>query len=154
MNCYCVSMPDRIPTNTVIIAWARLMRAQRLALHNVEADLKNAGQPPLGWYDALLELKRAGDNGLRPVELEGRLLLAQHNISRLVDRLEAAGHVERRPCNDDGRGQMIVITQQGQELLKRMWPIYRAAIQCHVGSKLDGEVAASELAKLLEKLVR
>ena len=154
MKRYGAPMSDTIPTDAVVTAWARLMRAQRLALQNVEADLKSAGLPPLGWYDALLELKRAGDGGLRPVELEGRLLLAQHNVSRLIDRLEAGGHVERRPCDDDGRGQMVVISRQGLELLKRMWPIYRAAIQRHVGSKLESDVDAAKLAALLDSLAR
>lgn len=154
MKSYDPLMSDPIPTDAVITAWARLMRAQRLTLQNVEADLKRAELPPLGWYDALLELKRAGEDGLRPVELEGRLLLAQHNVSRLIDRLESAGHVARRPCDEDGRGQMVVISRQGQELLTRMWPIYRAAIQRHVGLKLEGEAAAADLAELLDRLIR
>ena len=56
----------------------------------VEVDLKRAGFPPLSWYDVLLELRRAGDDGLRPLEIEARLLLAQHNVSRLIERLEKA----------------------------------------------------------------
>jgi DNA-binding MarR family transcriptional regulator len=147
-------MSDPSPTEAVISAWARLIRAQRITLHNVEADLKKAGLPPLGWYDALLELKRVGEAGLRPVELEGRLLLAQHNVSRLIDRLEAAAYVERRPCDDDGRGQMVTLTEAGRAVLERMWPVYAAAIQHHVGEKLESDVQAQALAALLGRLVR
>lgn len=143
----------QIPSDTVVTAWARLMRAQRLALVLVEADLKAAGFPPLGWYDALLELRRAGETGLRPVELEARLLLEQHNISRLVDRLEAAGYLRRRPCPEDRRGHILALTDAGADLLRRMWPAYRAAIQRHVGSKLGGDGDATALATLLGKLL-
>ena len=93
-----------IPSKTVVRAWARLMKTQRLALAVVERALKEAGLPPLAWYDVLLELQRAGQDGIRPFELERALLLAQYNLSRLADLMERAGYVERKVCADDGRG--------------------------------------------------
>jgi DNA-binding MarR family transcriptional regulator len=143
-------MPDRLPSDAVIRAWARLMRAQQAVLAAVEADLKAAGFPPLAWYDVLLELSRA-EKGLRPFALEQELLLAQYNLSRLLDRLERAGYLERRACPEDGRGQIVAITPSGRALVKRMWPTYRAAIARHVGAKLS-EDDASRLAALLGKL--
>lgn len=142
------------PSETVITVWARLLRAQRKALGGVEADLKSAGFPPLGWYDALLELRKAGGEGLRPLQLEAQLLLEQHNISRLVDRLVEAGYVERRPCVTDRRGHMLALTEAGADLLRRMWPVYRAAIQRHVGLKLASETDAARLADLLASILR
>jgi DNA-binding MarR family transcriptional regulator len=145
-------MPERQPSDAVIRAWARLVRAQQRALTAVEADLKAAGFPPLAWYDVLLELSRADGGELRPFALEQELLLAQYNLSRLIDRLETAGHVERRTCPEDGRGQVVAITASGRALVKRMWPTYRAAIGRHVGAKLSEDEAA-RLAALLGKLV-
>jgi DNA-binding MarR family transcriptional regulator len=144
-------MPERLPSDAVIRAWARLVRAQQQALAAVEADLKAAGFPPLGWYDVLLELSRADGGELRPFALEQQLLLAQYNLSRLIDRLETAGYVERRTCPEDGRGQVVAITASGRALVKRMWPTYRAAIGRHVGAKLSEDEAA-RLATLLGKL--
>ena len=43
------------------------------------------------------------------------MLLAQYNLSRLIDRIEEAGYAERRARADDGRGQVIVITAAGGE---------------------------------------
>jgi DNA-binding MarR family transcriptional regulator len=143
-------MPERQPSDAVVRAWARLIRAQQAVLAAVEAELKAAGFPPLGWYDVLLELTRK-DAALRPFALEQELLLAQYNLSRLLDRLEKAGYIERRPCPDDGRGQVVAITAAGRALVKRMWPTYRAAIARHVGSKLSEDEAA-RLAALLGKL--
>lgn len=138
------------PSEAAILAWARLMRSGQHVLGAIEADLRQAGFPPLEWYDALLELKREPE-GLRPVALESRLLLAQHNVSRLLDRLAKAGHVERLRCEKDGRGYYVMITRAGRELLATMWPVYRAAIQRHVGCRLDdGE--AETLAGLLGRL--
>jgi DNA-binding MarR family transcriptional regulator len=144
------AMPERLPSEAIIRAWARLMRAQQAVLAAVEAELKAAGFPPLAWYDVLLELSRAQE-GLRPFALEHALLLAQYNLSRLLDRLERAGYLERRACPEDGRGQVVVITAAGRALVKRVWPTYRAAIARHVGAKLSEDEAA-RLATLLGKL--
>ena len=143
-------MPERLPSEAVIRAWARLIRAQQAVLAAVETELKAAGFPPLAWYDVLLELSRAQE-GLRPFALEQELLLAQYNLSRLLDRLERAGYLERRACPEDGRGQIVIITASGRALVKRMWPTYRAAIARHVGTKLSEDEAA-RLATLLGKL--
>lgn len=140
------------PTESTVNAWARLMRAQTKVLDAVEEDLKAAGFPPLAWYDVLLELRRADGEGLRPMELETRLLLAQHNVSRLIDRMDAKNLVRKKRAVDDGRGQLVEMTDAGRELLRRMWPVYRRAIQRHMGSKLDaGET--ERLAELLGKLL-
>ena len=144
-------MSDK-PGEPTIRAWARLMKAQNQALGSVEGALKAAGLPPLAWYDVLLETERAGRDGLRPFELERAMLLAQYNLSRLVDRIEAAGYVERRPCVDDGRGHLIAITDAGRAVRRRMWPVYARAIEAAVGQRLSGRQAAM-LSELLGHLI-
>jgi DNA-binding MarR family transcriptional regulator len=142
------------PSNTVIRAWARLMKAQQLALALIEQSLKAAGLPALGWYDVLLEVERAGEDGLRPFELERAMLLAQYNLSRLVDRIERAGYVERRACEEDGRGQLIAITNAGKAIRRKMWPVYARAIEATIGQHLsakEGETLDGLLGLLIEK---
>jgi len=139
-------------SNEAVGAWARLVRVSQAVLSRVEADLKAAGFPPLSWYDALLELHRARPEGLRPYQLQERMLLAQYNMSRLTDRLTKAGYVEREDCADDGRGQLLTITQDGRRLLRRMWPVYRAAVAQHFADKLDAEETL-ELGRKLSKLL-
>ena len=88
-------------SDETVTAWARLVRISQAVLSKVEADLKAADLPPLSWYDALLELERARPDGLRPYQLQERMLLAQYNMSRLTDRLAKAGYIEREDCSDD-----------------------------------------------------
>ena len=137
------------PSEAAVLAWSRLVRAHNAALGTVEKALKAEGLPPLEWYDVLLELERAGP--LRPRDLQGRLLLAQYNLSRLLDRMAAAGTVEKQACAEDGRGQLVAITEAGRALRHRMWPIYADAIEAAVGIKLRGDEAGT-LADLLQRL--
>ncbi len=139
------------PSEAAVRAWARLARAHRAALGTVEARLKAADLPGLDWYDVLLELERAGAKGLRPFELQKELLFAQYNLSRLVDRLAAAGHVARKASDADGRGQVLSITASGRALRRRMWPVYAGAIEEAVGRHL-ADAEAGRLGDLLAKL--
>jgi len=123
--------------------WARLLGVQRLALQVVERALAGARLPPLAWYDVLLELERAGKPGLRPFELQETMLLAQYNLSRLLDRLEKRGYVERRECKQDGRGQVVVVTEAGRAVRRQMWPVYAAAIRASFADHLNAREVAS-----------
>ena len=140
------------PTEIEVVAWARLLKASAKLLAFVERDLKEAGLPPLAWYDALLELHRARPHGLRPGDLQQEMLLPQYNVSRLVDRLEASGYAVRRPHPQDGRGQMLQITETGTGLIKRMWDVYRRTIAANFALKLEGR-ETERLAKLLSRLL-
>jgi len=142
---------SEMPGEAVIRAWARLTRAQQRAQGEIEAALKAASLPSLSWYDVLLETERAGKDGLRPFELERAMLLAQYNLSRLVDRMAAAGLVERRPCDEDARGHMVAITDAGRAMRRRMWPIYARAIEQTVGRHFTAREART-LGDLLGRL--
>jgi DNA-binding MarR family transcriptional regulator len=142
------------PSETVVRAWARLTKAQRRALASIEQTLSAAELPPLAWYDVLLELERAGGS-LRPFELEREMLLAQYNLSRLVDRMEEAGYVERRALKEDRRGQVIVITPAGKTLRRQMWSVYGPAIQAVIGDHLSPkqvDALSALLGVLIERL--
>ena len=136
--------------DTVMLAWVRLIRAKARVVANVEGALKAKGYPPLAWYDVLLELSREGGRRLRPVELEKELLVAQYNLSRLIDRMEEAGLLAREPCDGDGRGQLIALTPGGKALQKQIWPHLRDAVLAEMSAIKLPDIA--RLAKLLEPL--
>ena len=141
-----------LPSDITVDTWVRLLRVQGHALSIAEKALKTAGYPPLAWYDVLLELERSGADGVRPFELQNRLLLPQYGVSRLIERIEKAGYVERRACIDDGRGQMLVITPSGRDARSAMWPAYGSAIEQAIGARLTpGEMRI--LMRILGKLL-
>jgi DNA-binding MarR family transcriptional regulator len=108
-------------------AWAVLLTAHATLIERVEAALAAAGLPALAWYDVLWELEKA-DGRLRMRELGERVVLSKSNLSRLADRLEAAGLVERRDAADDGRGYDLALTRAGRAMRRRIWPVYEAQI--------------------------
>lgn len=137
----------------LLSAWMRLVRTEQSMLTRVEEDLKKAGFPPLEWYDVLLELDREAAGALPQAAVQNRVLLAQYNLCRLIDRLQREGLVERKPSPDDGRSNILTITDEGRRLRRAMWPIYAEAIKSHLGSRLEGDEAET-LARLLGKLTQ
>lgn len=141
-----------IPSADTTQAWINLMRAQQKVLALIERDFKAAGLPGLGWYDVLWELSRAEGGRLRPFEIEERTLLAQYNLSRLIDRLEHEGLVERQTFDEDARGRWVLITEKGRSLRSAMWDVYAKAIARHVGARLP-KAEAAQLSDLLSRLL-
>ncbi len=132
-------------------AWIQLHRSHRLLIEKVESSLKNAGLPPLTWYDVLLELNREKSKGLRQYEIGEKILLSKHNLSRLIDRLEKNNLVTRHVCVEDGRGNCVKITSEGVNVMKKIWPVYSQSIQENFGVKLDSSELL-ELVRILKKL--
>jgi DNA-binding MarR family transcriptional regulator len=112
-----------------------------VAIEGIERRLVEAGLPPLGWYDVLLELSVAPGRRLRMHELASAVVLSRSGLTRLVDRLERAGLLRREPTPEDRRGSFAVLTEEGKEMRRRMWPVYAKGIAEHFGGHLsDDEV--------------
>lgn len=103
----------------------------------IEADLAAAGLPSLSWYDALYELYLAPDRHLRMSELARSALLSRSGLTRLVDKLEKEGLIARQACPTDGRVQHAQLTAKGVDVLRKIWPVYRAGIARYFGSHLS-----------------
>lgn len=145
-------MMNAQPNKQTVLAWARLLKIQRVLLERIERSLKRAGLPPLAWYDVLLELRREKEKGLRQYEIGERILLSKHNLSRLLDRLAAKNLIQRCLCTEDGRGNVVKITPDGRALLKEMWPVYARAIRENFSSALQPE-EIDALSRFLFKLL-
>jgi DNA-binding MarR family transcriptional regulator len=132
-------------------AWSHFLGAHTLAVRSVEGRLKAKGEPPLAWYDVLLELERGGGR-LRIGELGERLVIEPYNVTRLVDRLEKKKLLKREQAEDDGRGAVVALTQTGAALRRTMWPRYREAIIDAFAGALDDNEAEA-MTRALKKVI-
>jgi DNA-binding MarR family transcriptional regulator len=118
-------------------AWRAFLTAHARITRRIGRELAAAGLPDLSWYDLLWALYSQPDRALRVNELAREVVLSPTAMSRFVDRVEAAGYVRREPDPGDRRALRIVITDAGVDLLRRMWPVYRAGIEAHFATHLD-----------------
>lgn len=117
----------------------------------IEADLAAAGLPSLSWYDALYELYLAPGQHLRMSELAHSALLSRSGLTRLVDKLEKEGLIVRQSCPSDGRVQHAQLTAKGVEVLRKIWPVYRAGIAKYFGTQLS-TAEAKEIAAVFGRV--
>ena len=132
--------------------WTNLLRVRRRVLDAVEADLKEQRLLPLNECLALILLGRTPAGHMRPTDMEKALDVPQYTMSRIIDRLEKLGFVSRQSCPVDGRSHLAVLTGLGRSEIDRIWPVYCASIEKHLGAHLC-DAGAQALAGLLARLV-
>lgn len=97
----------------------RVFRAAQLADAALAEPMRRHGLE-LGWFDLLAALRRAGaPYELNPTALRRATMLSSGGMTKRLDRLEAAGLVERRPDPNDRRGTLVRLTRRGKTMIDR-----------------------------------
>lgn len=138
-------MPGRIGRANV--AWEAMFRAQAtLAL-----EFEQAGDwgDLIGRQYGVLYALAGTPEGQRLTDLCDDVLLTQAGISRLVQRLEQRGLVERTPDPTDGRAALVRLTSAGAETQR----LYGRRHAQHVADAMSRALDEDEL-DLLARLSR
>jgi DNA-binding MarR family transcriptional regulator len=112
-------------------AWVRFLQAHAAVTRRLEAELRDECAISLAEYETLLHLAQEEDGSLRMSDLAVRLLLSRSGVTRLVDRLEASGDVERRTCPSDARGSFARLTVAGRARLRAAAPVHLRGVREH-----------------------
>jgi len=122
-------------------AWRSFIEAHARVLARLSHELLDEEALPLTWYDVLVQLSEADGQRLRMQDLAGRVLLSQSGLTRLVDRLQRAGLVERVRCTEDGRGMFAQLTTEGLDTLRRTYPTHLRGVREWFADALTAEEA-------------
>lgn len=95
-----------------------IVRAQQLVTRSIERALRPLGLT-FARYEVLMLLSFTRDGSMSITKVGDRLMVHPTGITKLVDKLEAQGLVERLPNIEDRRGTLAAITNQGRELAER-----------------------------------
>jgi MarR family transcriptional regulator, 2-MHQ and catechol-resistance regulon repressor len=114
----------------------------RFSAQYAEHDLTQAE------FEALLRLGRTPGGALRMSDLAAQTQLTTSGITRVVDRLERDGLVERRACPTDRRGLFAHISRAGVARLDAVLPGHLALIE----QWLTGVLSTEQLEALLAGL--
>ena len=135
-----------------LAAWGGLLRAHARLVHELDRELEAAHGLPLTQYEVLLHLERAPHQRLRMSELARSVLLSQSGVTRLVDRLEALGLVERAPCAEDRRVLWAQMTDEGMRRLAEARPTHLAGVRARFLDRFD-ENELGQLADAWERVL-
>jgi DNA-binding MarR family transcriptional regulator len=131
-------------------AWESLFRAQVTLMRRFLAD-DTWDELNMREYDVLYNLSTAPGGGLRLRDLNENVLMAQSSLSRMVERLEGRGLVERSVPSDDARGTVVTLTDRGRRLQRETGAEHVRTIERYVGDALDADDLEA-LTRILDRL--
>jgi DNA-binding MarR family transcriptional regulator len=141
----------KIRTTPASDAWRAVMTAFTRVNSILAREMQTEADVSLEWYAILLILAQSQDATMRPSDLADQIGLSRSATTRLIDRLERSGLVERRVCGSDRRGTYVSLTPRGQDVFKKAGRVHLRGIDEHVGSHLTHDELA-QLTALLGKL--
>lgn len=81
------------------------------------------------WFEVLLRISRADGGQLSMGALAQQVALTSGGITRMLDRMIAAGLIERVPCPTDRRVQFAALTSGGQAKLEQAAKLHAANLR-------------------------
>jgi DNA-binding MarR family transcriptional regulator len=142
---------DRL-SPTELRAWRGLVRAHRCLVKRLDAQLEAQHNLPLTSYEVLLRLSESEGGKLRMHDIATAVSLSRSGLTRLIDRLERDGFVDRCSCENDARGAYAVITPAGRAKATQARAAHLAGIrELFVAHYTEAELEL--LGPLLERLL-
>jgi DNA-binding MarR family transcriptional regulator len=122
-----------------LAAWSGFLRGHARIVRALDAELEREHGLPLTSYDVLIQLSLAPDRRLRMFELADAVVLSRSGLTRLVDRLERGGLVERERGEADPRQVYARLTDRGFEVLVDATPTHVAGVEERFLERLSDE---------------
>jgi DNA-binding MarR family transcriptional regulator len=133
-------------------AWRGLLRAHACLAKRLDSELDRAHRLPMTSYEVLNHLERADGGRMRMCDLAEEAQLSRSGLTRLVDRLERDGLLERCSCEQDARGSYACLTGAGSQRLQEARGTHLAVMQEYFFSRFsEGELLV--LADMWERIV-
>jgi len=129
-------------------AWMAFLQAHDAVVDAVERDLVRERGLTLSSYEVLSRLAQQPDGSMRMQDLARGALLTKSGVTRLVDRLQAAGLIGRRPCAQDRRVVYAELTTAGRRALSLAAPVFHRSLADHFARLLP----CDEVGPFLEAL--
>ncbi len=131
-------------------AWLGFLRTHAQLWDEVEAQLRRDHGLTVARYDVLAHLDAAGGR-LGLSDLAAAIVLSPSGLSKLLDRMVAAGLVRREPDPDDARSSFAQITDRGRTLVDQARTTHHALLQRRFGDALTGRDVA-DLTRIMGRL--
>jgi DNA-binding MarR family transcriptional regulator len=118
-------------------AWRAYLEATMLLFDALDRELQRDAGMPHAYYEILVRLSEADGRSLRMSQLADRTRSSRSRLSHAVARLEERGWVVRRDCEEDRRGQVAELTDEGFAVLAAAAPGHVAAVREHLIDRLS-----------------
>ena len=120
------------------------LRASGSVTNMLKKDMQSYGLNPTEF--SVMEVLYS--KGEQPIQIIGnKVLLASSSITYVIDQLEKKKFVERKTNEKDRRVTLVLLTQQGHEIMENIFPQHTDVI-----NELYSELSDADLSQLSESL--
>lgn len=133
-----------------IDALGMLIETHDTVVGAIADDLAASSELSFAFLGVLIRLGRSPGQEQRMTQLAHEMTITTSGLTRLIDRMEAAGLVERTPCPEDGRGLLARLTPAGRARLHDALPDHLEQVERRYAQHLTGD----ELEQLTDLLRR
>ncbi|HVC85205.1 MAG TPA: MarR family transcriptional regulator [Solirubrobacteraceae bacterium] len=131
-------------------AWLLLVRTHTRFWDQIEAHMRREHGLTMARYDVLAHLDMAGGR-LGLSDLSSAIALSPSGLSKLLDRMDASGLVQRDPDPDDARAAFATITPRGRALARSARASHHELLRATFGSALsDRDIA--DLTRIMKRV--
>ena len=130
-----------------------LVRLETEVWNRVDARIATEHGLPLSWLEIMDVI--AATPGCRVLDVADGLRITVGGASKVVDKLQAAGWVRRRPNPTDGRSSLLELTRNGERLRRAADATLAAELAARLGSAgpaVDLPRLAADLRRLRTRL--
>jgi DNA-binding MarR family transcriptional regulator len=113
---------------SVVAVWRAIAASHAAACAALEHELGQRHGLGVSEFEVLDRLAENGERNFRSQELADAVHLSQSALSRLIDRLERHGLVERCLCGEDRRGIYVTLTPAGRQRHAEAAPTHRGVL--------------------------
>lgn len=131
-------------------AFLALLRTHARLYDQLELDVRRISGLSVTRYDVLTHLEMEGGR-LRLTDLAQAMVLSPSGLSKLLDRMQEAGLVERQPDPNDARATYAAITRHGRAVVRKTRQHHHAFLQHIFGDVLDDRDLA-DLTRIMTRL--
>jgi DNA-binding MarR family transcriptional regulator len=139
-------------TQEQVTAWMNLQQVNRVLEGVLEHRVKEVADLSLPEFEALFRLLIASGHPLQMSEIASQLINSPSGMTRIADRLERDGLIERETPADNRRVVLVKLTGKGRKVLKQADEAFREALRESFSSHLS-ESELTELRRLMRKLL-
>ncbi len=134
--------------------WRDQLRLSTQLLIRLDTDLASSNGLSIADYAALVVIAEGPPEGVRMSTIAEFVMISRSRLTHCVDRLEARGLVERTKAEDDRRGFLCTLREEGRQLLTEAVPVHVRGVRQYFADLITDDHEFDVIQRFIGRVLR